>query len=264
MEMKTLGGAMFVWNGNSQDYSYKENIRCLLELCDEVSIVCGGDDGTSNGVMSVLKEDSSCKKVWYYAIDQQQWDEQKGREKLAYFMNMALDFLQTDWAFSLQADEIIHERSFPHIREAIEWTGAHAFVSLRYNMWRDPLSMLDVIQERKPCSSEVIRLAKAKYRAYGDGEHIASDIVDVFPKPIEIYHVGYIRDPVKHVIKAKNVLVDIFGMEMDKRFGDKFDYRNFPAEEFRYPLPFASLMPSLFAAFTNSLMASSVKLSILS
>jgi hypothetical protein len=147
-------------------------------------------------------------------------------------MNEAIRRLQTDYVFSLQADEIIHERSFDNIRKAIEM-GWEAIVAKRYNLWRDPLSMLNVEQSRKPCSTEVIRLAKRRYMAYNDGEHLAVPSVNVYggrEESIEVYHVGYIRDPIKMVVKSRNMLVDIFGMEMDKRIGDKFDSKKFPFE----------------------------------
>lgn len=229
---KSLGGAIFVWNGISQDYSFRESIRCLLELCDEVSVVYGGSDGTEEAVEELLlTKTGNCNIVNLTTIDQDTWDAHQGREKISYFMNEAIRRLKTDYVFSLQADEIIYERSFQNIRDAIE-IGAESIVAVRYNIWRDPLSMLNVEQSRKPCSTEVIRLAKQKYRAYNDGEHLAVDSVSTFKSldAIEIYHCGFIRDPIKMVTKCRNMLVDIFNVGMDERIGEKFDYRNFPFE----------------------------------
>lgn len=229
---KKLGGAIFIFNGISQDYSFRESIRCLLELCDEVSVVYGGSDGTEEAVEELLlTKTGNCNVVNLKPITKEMWDEQKGREKISYFMNMAIEFLDTDYVFSLQADEIIYERSFQNIREAIE-IGAESIVAVRYNIWKDPLHMLNVEQSRKPCSTEVIRLAKQHYRAYSDGEHIAVDAVSTYKTldAIEIYHCGFIRDPIKMVTKCRNMLVDIFNIGMDARIGDKFDYRNFPFE----------------------------------
>jgi hypothetical protein len=225
----TLGGAIFIWNGISQDYCFLESIQCLIDLCHEVSIVYGGNDGTVEAVeqLASVHQDSA---LILNNITQQEWDAQQGREKLSYFMNEALACLDTDWAFSLQADEIIHERSFYVIRQAIELP-VEAVVAKRYNLWRDPLSMLNVEQERKPCSTEIIRLARTKYRAYSDGEHLAVPSIHVYDgreESIEVYHVGYIRDPVKMVVKSRNMLVDIFNIGMDARIGEKFDSRNFP------------------------------------
>lgn len=244
----TLGGATFVFNGIKHDYCFRETIRCLLDLCDEVSIVCGGADGTIPAVFEITEpywQKNSHKIIRVATINQAQWDGEKGREKLSTFMNLALEQLHTDWIIAVQADEVIFDRSFTAIREAIEDHRSRAFVMTRYNAWRDPLSMLNVEQDRKPCSTEVIRLARRGYYCYNDGEHLAVDQVKAFngrANSIEMYHAGYIRDPVKHVEKARHMLVDIFGLGMDERIGDRFDYRNFPFKgndiaEIPRPLP---------------------------
>lgn len=144
-------------------------------------------------------------------------------------MNVAISSLKTDWCMTVQADEVVHERSFDNIRNAIE-QDVDSYLCRRYNMWCDPLSHLVVEQSKKPCSDAVIRLARTKYRCFGDGESIMAPFTHVYGRPesMEIYHTGYVRDQIKNVAKSKAVLVDIFGMDMDKRIGDKFDYKNFP------------------------------------
>lgn len=231
MMKPTLGGATFVWNGLSQDYNFLETIACLIDLCDKVSIVAGGTDGTVDAIMHRFTNTPGSENVKLTIINEQQWKQEKGREKLSFFMNLALAQLRTDWIIAVQADEVIFDRSFNPIRRAIENERARSFVMCRYNAWRDPLSMLNVPQERKPCSTEVIRLARRGYQCYGDGEHLAVDAVvalDGRADSIEMYHAGYIRDPVKYAVKARHMLVDIFQMEWDTRIGDKLDYRNFP------------------------------------
>src|SRR5690606_27390175 len=99
-----------------------------------------------------------------------------------------------------------------------------------WNLWRSPLYYLDVEQSRKPVSDEVIRLARSKYFCFDDAESIMAPFTHYWgdAESIEIFHMGFIRDKVKHVVKAKNMLVDIFGLEMDKRIGEVFDYNKFP------------------------------------
>ena len=233
MNKPTLGGSTFIYNGISQDYCFLETLECLHALCDQVSVAFGGDDGTAEKVTSWHDFKRSGKIIMTY-IAKEEWDAQKGREKLSYFSNLAIDRLATDWNFYLQCDEILHERSFENVRDAIEFD-VESYLCKRYNMWRDPISQLVVEQERKPCSDVVIRLAKTKYRCFNDAESVMAASTNKFApvdepnyEAFEIYHVGFIRDPIKQVIKSRNVLVDIFGLEMDKRIGEKFDYRNFP------------------------------------
>lgn len=224
----TLGGSTFVYNGISQDYNFIETLNCLYDLCDEISIAFGGTDGTIDSIYK-WADNHHLKPVTLNNFSDKEWEEQKGRQKLSYFSNMAIACLDTDWNFYLQADEIIHERSFSAIRDAIIFD-IDSYVCKRWNLWKDPLHHLEVEQERKPCSTEVIRLAKTKYRCFDDAESVMAPFTHVYgvPEAIEIFHMGFIRDPVKHVVKAKNMLVDIFGLGMDDRIGEKFDPDKFP------------------------------------
>lgn len=232
--MKTLGGASFLYNGISQDYCYRESIECLIELCDEVAICIGGEDGSVEDVIRLVENRKKDINVKIIHFSKDEWVNQKGREKLSYFSNMAISALKTDWVYYQQMDEILHERSFGYVRDAIEFPDVESYMCKRYNCWRDPLSHLVVEQSRKPCSDEVIRLAKSKYRCFNDAESLMApsthkyQLVGSEAPPFEIYHVGFIRDEIKQVVKSRNMLVDIFGLQWDERIGNKFDYRNFP------------------------------------
>jgi hypothetical protein len=220
----TLGGATLAYNAISQDYCVIETLNCLYDLCDQVSIACGGDDGTVELVMDwasdkILADDKKSLRIVQFSIED--WQSVEGPTKLSYFSNLAIGLLDTDYIFYLQADEIIHERSFENIRAAIE-TGENGFVVARYNLWKDPFHMLNVPQERKPCSTEVIRLAKQGYFCFSDAEHLAVDEVKLYKTldAIEIFHVGYIRNGKKHLVKIRHIQVEVFRTEMDKRAED--------------------------------------------
>jgi hypothetical protein len=242
--MVTLGGATFVWRGNDQDYCFMETIECLTELCDEIQVAAGGADGTWEGVFLLMKELSEAypeKKFGLIQIIQEEWDSQQGREKLSHFSNMAISALSTDYVFYLQCDEILHEDSFPYVRAAIE-TGCESFFVQRLNLWKDAGHMLNVPQERKPCSTEVIRLAKARNRCVDDAEslgvtecYLMGNIEDM-----QIFHVGFIRDKVKHLVKIRHMLVDVFQFgENDKRAEncDVFIPERFFSDDDIIPIP---------------------------
>jgi hypothetical protein len=221
--MKTLGGSTFVWNGIKQDYNFIETLNCLYELCDEISIAVGGDDGTYEAFQGWLcaqigEVPKYPKPIKFIHIFQSEWDSQQGREKLSYFSNKAIAALETDWNFYLQCDEIIHEDSFEYIRQAIEHD-VEAYVCRRLNLWGDPYHMLDVSQERKPVSTEVIRLAKTQYRCIDDAESIGVPEAHVFGDLdlIQIFHMGFVRDKTKHIQKIKHMQRDVFLMDYDKR-----------------------------------------------
>jgi hypothetical protein len=205
--MKTLGGSMFIRNGELYDYNYKESIQCLQEFCDSVCIVyIEGDDKTLDGIFSVAKS-----KTKIITLTKEDWDIQKGKEKLSFFSNIAISALNTDYNFSLQADEILHEDSYQWVRVAIE-KGDESFLCSRINLWKSPYLQLNVPHERKPCSTNIVRLAKIKYRHYDDAESIDAFFNDEFCENIKIIHYGFVRKREVMKDKIKNMQQGVFEM----------------------------------------------------
>jgi len=224
--MKTLGGFTFVWRGEDQDYNYKETILSLTQVCDEISVVAGGTDNTSEEVERLIYGYwllYPAKKFHVQYITEQEWNAQVGREKLSYFSNKAADALNTDWILYVQADEVIHQDSYQHIRYAIQHDTVEAFFIKRWNLWQDPYHILEVPQERKPCSTEVIRLAKKHYRCVDDAESLGVPSAHIYGNidTIEIFHMGFVRHKIKHLTKIKHMLTEVFLFgENDKRAED--------------------------------------------
>ena len=208
----TLGGSIFVRNGVMYDYCFKESILSLLEFCDKVScVVVEGEDETET---IVQKLESENKNLIVTYLPQQEWDNQQGKaqSKLCYFTDVAISKLDTDYNFYQQADEILHENSYSKVREVIE-SNAPAYFCSRINLWKSPYLRLDVPQNRKPCSTEIIRLAKTEYRSYGDAESLAVPTADEScVNDIKMYHMGFVRK--REVMKAKviNMQEGVFEM----------------------------------------------------
>lgn len=211
---KTLGAAMFVYNGESQDYCYKETVACMNEFADKVSVV---DAGSTDGTAQILQDlQKQYPKMSLVCLPHSAWAEQKGREKLSYFSNLAYDILDTDYFINIQADEILHESCYDSVRKAIE-TGAEAFLVSRINLWRDCNSQLEVPQNRKPVSTEIIRLAKKGYYSYDDAESLKAQCVIDFVSDIRIYHYGFVRKKEVHPDKIRHMLGEVFLMDVDKK-----------------------------------------------
>lgn len=228
--VKTLGGSTFAWNAMKQDYCFIETLECLYELCDEIAVIHGGDDGTTEVFNEWAdKKTWNGKSIQAANILKSDWDSQVGREKLSYFSNLAIAMLGTDWNFYLQADEILHEDSFPYVRQAIEDPQADGYLIRRLNLWKDPYHMLNVPQERKPVSTEVIRLAKTRFRCVDDAESLGvTGMVGILGDVdnMQIYHMGFVRDKVKHLEKIRHMQVEVF------QWGD-FDVKAKDCTEFQ-------------------------------
>lgn len=211
--MNRLGGTLFIRNGLEFDYCFVEAINCLKEFCDEVIVLdAGSDDGTEKIVASM-----GDKKTKVILLDNEEWISQHGREKLNYFTNKAIDELTAEWNFNLQGDEILHEKSYETIITAINSGLAESYMCSRINLWASPYYQLNVPQGRKPCSSQIIRLAKSKYRSWGDAESLDAQCIYDFVDGIQIWHYGFVRR--KEVMKAKiiNMQAAVFEMATDKK-----------------------------------------------
>lgn len=240
-----LAGVTFIRNGETYDYCYLETIQCLLEFCDHVFVVdAGSDDGTCEKIeaidspnLTLIKRD---KKEWF---DQQG----KGKTKLCYFTDMALYAAHEagyDYSFYLQCDEILHERSYHHVRKAIE-SGMSGYMCERINLWDSPYTKLKVPQERMPCSSQVVRLTKSEYRSYGDAESLAVPSLNInWVDRITIYHMGFVRR--REVMKDKviNMQENVFELghhdpklDLDDIFQPKFWFGEEDLEFIEEPLP---------------------------
>ena len=212
--MKLLAGTMFVRNGIQYDYCFMEAICSLLLVCDAVYVV---DAGSNDGTLEMLK----CidhPKFNLIERPEREWHSQRGRgrSKLCYFTDIAIEAAERDgYEYNLycQADEVIHEKSFEHIRAAcyLDWPG---YMISRINLWGSPYYQLDVSQDRLPCSNYVIRLAKTKYRSIGDAESLnVPEVFHYYSDKIRMYHMGFVRDREKMVDKSINMQENVFEFE---------------------------------------------------
>lgn len=240
-----LAGATFIRNGITYDYCYRETIECLLEFCDHVFVVdAGSDDGTCEDIETITSPNLTLIKR-----PKQEWiaTEGKGRTKLCYFTDIALkaaDDAGYDYTFYLQCDEIVHERSYPYIREAIK-SNTSGYLCERINLWGSPYTKLNVPQNRMPCSTQVVRLTQSEHRSYGDAESLAVPILNIdWVDKITMYHMGFVRR--REVMKDKviNMQENVFELghhdpklDLSDIFNPEFWFTNSELEFIEEPLP---------------------------
>jgi len=212
---KKLAGVTLIYKGQSQDYCFKESIKSLLEFCDSVYITyvqAEIEDGTHSKLMRIIAENPD--RIVLILVTEQKWNSIKGKYKLSELTNYAIESAEKDgyeYIYSQQADEVTHEKSYPSIRQALE-KGEEAYAISRINLWGSPYTKLIVAQERKPCSTTIVRLAKSKYRAYDDAESLAAIASMEFHDQIRMYHMGFTRKREVMVDKIKHMQQQVFGM----------------------------------------------------
>lgn len=109
-----ISGFSYIRNGFRYSYPFLQSVQSILPICDEFIIAIGNsEDGTKEAIEGI-----GSPKI---KIINTVWDENlKSNGKIfAQQANIALREITGDWAFHLQADEVIHENDIDKIREHI-------------------------------------------------------------------------------------------------------------------------------------------------
>ncbi len=112
-----LSGFTFVRNAVKFDYPVVESITSILSIVDEFVVSVGNcDDGTLELIQSI----NSPKIKIVHSV----WDDtlKEGGKVLAVETDKTLAHISphSDWAFYLQADEVVHENDLQNIVKAAE------------------------------------------------------------------------------------------------------------------------------------------------
>lgn len=112
----TISGFSFVRNGFSYGVPFLESIQSILPICDEFVIAVGD---SNDSTLEAIKALNSTKIKIVETI----WDESNNQygKIFAQQSNIALQNTSGDWAFHLQADEVIHENNLQQIVDTLKF-----------------------------------------------------------------------------------------------------------------------------------------------
>lgn len=112
-----ISGFTIIKNAVINDYPVTEAIQSILPVVDEMIVSIGKSDDETEALIRAIPGDK-------IKIVQSEWDPalRKGGKILAIETNKAFQHISadSDWAFYIQADEVIHEKYHSIIREAAE------------------------------------------------------------------------------------------------------------------------------------------------
>jgi glycosyltransferase involved in cell wall biosynthesis len=105
-----ISGFSYVRDGFEYDVPFLESIQSVLPVCDEFVIAVGDStDGTREAIVAL-----GSPKI---KIIDTTWDmsQRSGGKVFAQQSNIALDNISGNWAFHVQADEVLHESNLTQI-----------------------------------------------------------------------------------------------------------------------------------------------------
>lgn len=224
----TISGFTFVRNAIRYDYPVKESIQSILPIVDEFIVSVGNsEDGTRQLIESIASP-----KI---KIVDSLWDDSLRKEGriLAVETDKAFAHVNpmSDWAFYIQADEVVHEKYLDNIKQAasryleIKEVEGLLFKYLHfygtYNYTGD---------SRRWYAREIrmIRNDKAIH-SWKDAQGFRKQDRKLNVKLIDayIYHYGWVRHPKHQQYKMDNVGIYWSGnqqMEFNKENEGMFDY----------------------------------------
>lgn len=189
-------GFSFIRNGVKFDYPFEQAIKSILPVCDMVIVAVGkSEDDTLQRVRSI---DSKIKVI------ETEWDEtqKEGGRVLALETDKAFQAIPDDydWAFYIQGDEVVHEKYYSAIKNAMEeylsdlkvegllfnykhFFGSYDFVGAKYSWYRREIRIIRNIKN-------IFAYRDAQGFRKIPNEKLQVKLIDAY-----IYHYGWVRKP---------------------------------------------------------------------
>jgi hypothetical protein len=223
-----ISGFTFIRNAVKFDYPVVESILSILPLCDEFIVAVGkSDDGTRDLISSI-----GSPKI---RIIDTVWDEtlREGGQVLAVETDKAFDAVSpgSTWAFYIQADEVVHEKSHDLLRQAMErWKDEPAVEGLLLSYVHFYGSYDFYGDSRKWYRNEVRIIRNDKQiRSYKDAQGFRNN-----GKPLQvkktgatIHHYGWVKPPESQKTKLRyfhTLWHDAAWLEKNRKAIEGFDY----------------------------------------
>jgi hypothetical protein len=223
-----VSGFTFVRNAIKFDYPVVESIMSILPVCDEMVVAVGNsEDDTRN-----LIESLSSPKI---RIIDTIWDDslRKGGKVLAVETDKAFDSISSDsdWAFYIQADEVIHEKYLPSIKASMEqWKDDHEVEGLLMN-YIHFYGSYDFIGDSRRWYRKEVRIIRndKTIRSYLDAQGFRKNgrPLKVMPADATVYHYGWVKPPESMQAKLESfhgLWHDDQWIEKNLPKADAFDY----------------------------------------
>jgi len=226
-----ISGFTIIRNAVANDYPIVEAITSILPIVDEMIVLVGdSSDGTRDLILSIGNDKIKLfDSIWDTSI-------RSGGTVLAIETNKAFNLVDpaSDWAFYIQADEVVHEKYHPAILAACQaYKDDQRIQGLLFN-YLHFYGTYDYVGDSRKWYSHEVRIIRndKKITAYRDAQGFRVGNAKLWVKPIDafIYHYGWVKSPLQMKKKQDNVAVfwnkeeamnEIIGA------GDLFDFNDY-------------------------------------
>ncbi len=225
-----VSGFTFIRNAVKFDYPVVEAIRSVLPLCNDFIVAVGNSqDNTEELVRSIDRNKIRIiNTIWDDSPEMKVGGRIFAAETNKAFLAVPAD---SDWAFYIQGDEVIHEKYLVTIREAMEkWNDNRNVDGLlfKYLHFYGSYDYIGISPKWYRNEIRVIRNDKTIY-SYRDAQGFRKGVnkkLNVKPVDAFIYHYGWVKEPEVMMMKVKNALSYYRDKEWTKVISksETFDY----------------------------------------
>jgi hypothetical protein len=201
-------GFTFIRNAVKFDYPVVEAIKSILPICDDFIIAVGkSDDSTLELIQGIDKQ--------RIKIIETTWDDSPemkvGGKVFALETNKAFQAVpdDSDWAFYIQGDEVIHEKYLDNVHsEMVKWKDNKNVDGLLFNYlhFYGSYDYVGISPKWYDKEIRVIRNNKKIY-SYRDAQGFRKDKnqkLNVKPTDAFVYHYGWVKEPGTMMKKVEN------------------------------------------------------------
>lgn len=226
-----VSGFTFIKDAITYDYPIVESIRSILPICDEIVVAVGkSTDDTLDLIRSI--DNPKIK------IIETVWDEtkRKGGRVLSQETDKAFAAISddSDWAFYIQGDEVVHEQYLDTIRHAMQSQLDRKEVDGLLFKYKHFYGSYDYIGASSNWYQHEIRIVRndRSIYSYRDAQGFRkADNCKLRVHPIDayIYHYGWVKEPQamqKKHINFNKYWHDDQWIEQNIIGTDEFDYNS--------------------------------------
>lgn len=225
-----VSGFTFIRNAVKNDYQVIEAITSILPLCDEFVVAVGNSDDETRQLI----ENINSPKI---KIIDTVWDDSLKAGGIVFGVetNKALDAISpdSDWAFYIQGDEVVHEKYLPVIKKEMEDNLNDPKIEGLLFKYIHFYGSYDYYGDTRRWYRREIRLIKniKGMQSYKDAQGFRLDDHKINVKLIDayIYHYGWARPPQGLTNKGRNYNKFYHDDEWNKQHMTEtyeFDYGN--------------------------------------
>lgn len=201
-----ISGFIIIRNAVINDYPVKEAIQSVLPIVDEM-IVSVGD--SEDDTVALIESIASNKIRIVHSV----WDPalRKGGAVLAAETDKAFQHISpdADWAFYIQADEVLHEKYHAIILETAKKYKDQKEVEGLLFKYTHFYGTYDYVGDSRRWYNREIRIIRndKSIHSYKDAQGFRKDGRKLNVKPVDahIYHYGWVKSPKQMLLKQKNL-----------------------------------------------------------